>query len=92
MPVMSKLQETLTVLAILTIIVYIFVIKPHYDLIDAKAEIQAKNASITKIKHESRGKVFESKYKATKNTLKEKANHEKVDINFTRGKHIIFLP
>lgn len=92
-PVLSKLQETLIVGAVLALVIYFFAIKPHYDLKEAKATIEQKDKKITVIHHDSDKEVFTTKHTEIKKILQEqkKATHEK-DINLSVGDHILILP
>ena len=90
MPLISKLQETMIIVGILALLAYFFVVKPHYDLVDAKAEIQAKNEKITAIKYDSKKEVFETKYTAIKSTIIPREKHHE-DINISVGFHTIIF-
>lgn len=89
---LGKLQETLLIAVVMAIGIYFVAIKPHYDLADAKDELQKQDKAIEVIKHGSDKKVFETKHEEIKKILiKKEIKHEKPDINFTVGKHRLII-
>lgn len=89
---LGKLQETILIGIIITAGIYFIAIKPHYDLADAKDELQKQDKAIEVIKHRSDKKIFETKHEEIKKILiKKEIKHEKPDINFTVGKHRLII-
>lgn len=91
-PVLTKLQETVIIGAIIALVTYFFIIKPHYDLKEAEAELVKKDKEIVVIHHDSDKEVFETKHTEIKKVLKTiEVKHEK-DINLSVGDHVLVLP
>jgi|GEM_PF-6591800 len=72
-------------------LLFTFIIKPHYDLKEAKAEIIIQKKDIAVILYGGTKEVFETKYSTLKNALTQKEKpHEDIkihDLNLTVGFH-----
>lgn len=86
----SKIHIAIVGAVLVSIGVYILIIKPHYDLKDARAEIVKKDKKIVTIKHEGKKDIFETKYTERKKGIQPKGGkHE--DLNLSVGFHTIIL-
>ncbi len=77
----SKLYGYLAAAVAVVLLAYFYIIKPHYDLIEAKETIKD-------VKHEAKRDIFETKYESIKPHIKPpRIKHE--ELNLSTGHHTI---
>ena len=84
----NKLYQAIAIGLIITALLYFYVIKPKYDLEDAKRTISNNTSLVESIKAVNKVDVFEAKYEDNKT---RKVDYEKMDIPMSIGYHTILF-
>ena len=86
----NKLYQTIAVFAIIIGLIYLSMIKPRIDLENEREKTAEQEVQIRAITHDSKVKVFETKYEVLNGEIKPKeGTHE--DPNLSVGVHTIIF-